>query len=83
MKEKSFVKKIEKVWGALLIMVFTVVAVAGTAANDPLAGFNKVQNTGFTGMIQTLGGYLLTFIDDMKGILLIAVILGFVSHFLK
>ena len=59
-------------------MVFTVVAVAGTAANDPLAGFNKVQNTGFTGMIQTLGGYLLTFIDDMKGILLIAVILGFV-----
>ena len=56
MKEKSFVKKIEKVWGALLIMVFTVAAVAGTAANDPLAGFNKVQNTGFTGMIQTLGG---------------------------
>lgn len=78
MKEKSFVKKIEKVWGALFLVVFSALAFAGNAANDPLAGFNKVSNTGFTGMIQTLGGYLLTFIDDMKGILLIAVILGFV-----
>ena len=78
MKEKSFVKKFEKVWGALFLVVFSALAFAGNAANDPLAGFNKVSNTGFTGMIQTLGGYLLTFIDDMKGILLIAVILGFV-----
>jgi hypothetical protein len=81
MKKKNFVEKVKKFWLPFYMAMFTVMVIAGQAiSGDPLAKFENQNGNGtlgFVEMITKLGGFLFTFIDSIKGILLLAVILGF------